>query len=263
MVLLLVGLGGLTGFSYIRSVLSLPGQTTKLDVILIIVFFGLTAGSLVLGSAALSARVGEWVSEWTSSPSLLIAGRRLETDPYAGSRTLSLIVLATIVAVSGQAVKAHFLVITDPSDTFYAETLRLVDIAYVLALFMASLGVVLRGVEGAAVSQRQFAMQVASGVSRVTLRRTLVLETLVPLVPALTLASLIGMLGVRGILGTDHGRIVGDGRGAHLVIVSIPIPWVQLVLLTLGVLILTTALSWATFSFTGRRLSADDLRVSN
>lgn len=262
-VLLAVGLGGLLSYSYIRSLLGQPGHATKLDAILVVAFFALAAGSLVLGSATLSARVGEWVSERTSSAAPLIAGRRLQTDPYAGSRTLSLIVLALVVAVSGQAVKAHFLVITDPSDAFYADTLRLVDVGYVLALTMASLGVVLRTVEGAANSRRQFAMQLASGIPRATLRRSLVLETLLPLTPTAILASIIGVLGVRGILGTSHVRVVGNGRDVHAVTLPIPIPWMQTFLLTLGMLVITTALSWATLSFTNRQLDAADLRVSN
>lgn len=259
-VLFLVGLGGLLGYSLIRSLLGQPGHTTKIDLIVITGLFGLTSGSLMLGMAALSSRLGAWLSEVVSRPSLLMAARRLQADPYSASRTLSLIVLTLIVAVGGQALKAHFLVITDPQDPFYADILRRVDIGYALALFLTTLGVALRCIEATITNRRQFAIQLASGVPHSTIRRSIAWETLIPLVPGVLAAATVGILGTRGILGTK--RVVwwhGDGG----TLMTIPIPWSQAVLLCAFVLILTTALSWLTFTAAARNLGPGDLRVSN
>jgi hypothetical protein len=262
-VLMLLGLGGLMGFSLIRSMLGQPGHATRVDVIVVVALFALAAGGLIIGAASLSAQAGRWVANSTGRPSLLVAGRRLETDPFAASRTLSLIVVALVVAVSGQAVKAHFLVITDPGDPLYADSLRLVDVAYFVALVMALLGIVLRGLEGLATGRQQFALQVASGVPLRTLRRSLVLETIIPLVPTAFLAAAIAILGTRGVLGNGHSRMVGSGVGAEAVIVPIPIPWTQTATLVAVVLILATALSSLTFTIAARQLGTEDLRVSN
>ena len=255
------GLFGLAGFTTIRSLLGQPDSPTRLDVILVVGLFATTAVGVALGLAAFTAACGEWLGRVGRGPAALLAGRRLRADPFAGTRAVSATVLALTVCVAGQAVKEHFLVITDPEDPFYADVLRLVDVAYLLALVMVCCGVILRVVDLVTTRREMYAVQRAMGVPRRTLRRSVLLETLVPLVPGVVVACFIGIVGVRGVLGTAHTRMVQRGHDFVAVDAPIPVPWAQALALGLLVLTVTTVAAAGTFAIAGREDLAEDLRA--
>nr|WP_183406985.1 ABC transporter permease [Nocardioides marmorisolisilvae] len=245
---LLLSLSGLVGYSGLRSLLGQPNRATQIDVIVVVGLFSVAAGSLVVGVASVASHLGRWIADTARRPALLIAGRRLESDPYAVSRATALVLLALVVAFSGQAVKAHFLVITDPEDPLYADTLRLVDVAYYLALALACCGLALSTFEAMVARREQFEVQLAVGTPRRVLRLSVVLEALLPLVPGVIASSVIALLGVRGILGTGHAEVVGSGAIEHTRIVPIPIPWTSVA--GLGLFVLFASGLVAALSFT-------------
>ena len=253
-VCLLLSQSALVAFSALRKVLGQPSHATRLDVLLVVILFAVTATCLMVGTASVGATLGRWIAESARSPSWLLAGRRLESDPYAASRSIGLVLLTLVVAVSGQAVKADFLVITDPEDPLYADALRLVDVGYVLALAMGCVGVLLQVVDATTLRREQFALQLAQGTPVAVLRRAVVLEVVVPLVPGVLAASAVGLLGVRGVLGTGHTEEVGRGPAAHLSVVPIPVPWFEVGLLCAAVVAVVAGLAALTFVALGRDL---------
>lgn len=255
-----VGLIGLMLFSLMRQIIGSPGHIVTTDVVVVLILFTMTALGLVLGCSSISARLGAWISIHSESPALLIAGRRLAADPHSTGRANAVILLTVVIAAAGQAVKADFLAITSPSDTFYKATLHLVDIAYFLAVGMASIGVFLKTLESASNARREMAMLMASGVPKKVLQKSLLWETLIPLIPCTFLATLGGILGARGVLGWAHTQLVGQGVSARLETVVVPFPITDTILLIVFTLAITALLSWTAMMIAQTSITPSELR---
>ncbi len=208
----------------------------------------ITSAGLVLGNAALAGAIGGFVAPRARRPAVLIAARRLTADPYAASRAFAALLLTVLVGSGAQGVRAFILASTDPSDPFHASTLDLVDLVIVVAVVVASLGLLVVAAEGIVARRRSLAALSAAGTPVGVLRRAVLAEVLLPLLPSAVLAAAAGLFAARGLFGTTFVAYDYSSTGQILsrTVTAIPVPWAPLGALvggTIAVTLLATALS--------------------
>lgn len=241
-VLFIGGVAGLALFSSVVQVFGAGDRPSLLGllffVLLLLVLIGLLAGS-----ATLAALVGTFIARRTGSPSLLIAARRLVADPYAASRAFGVLLVAVVFAAGAQAYRAFLLTVTSPYENpFYRQTMDLVQLVILVAIALACLGLLVAAAEGVVTRRRTLAALTAAGTPTRTLRRAVLVESLLPLFVAGPLAAVAGVLTVRGVVGTTTGDYLG-GR-----MEPIPVPWggtALVVVITLAVALLAVSASLA------------------
>jgi hypothetical protein len=150
----------------------------------------------------------------------LLAARRLTADPWTGSRTFAALLACVLFGAGALGVKAwfraDFLVQQDAAqgavfagDTeqadFFLRTMELVDLAVIVALVIATGGLLVALAEGVVSRRRTYAALVATGVPRGVLARALVWQSLTPAVPAILLAVTVGALLPRGVATQVQG----------------------------------------------------------
>lgn len=182
----------------------------------------LLAVGLLTGTAALAHLAGRFLAARTGSPALLIAARRLETDPWATSRALSAVALGATFGAGAAMVRAYFStyesasreaqrrfdaaqgrVTTDlPStgDDIYLRAMDLIDLAVLVGIGIAAAGLLVGVAEGIVERRRSLAALTASGTPRRTLGLAVVLQVLVPTVPLVLAAVASGAAGGSGWL---------------------------------------------------------------
>lgn len=262
--LFVLGTGGLAVFSWVRSIAGLPEGVVPSVVAIAVVLFLVCGIGLILGIAAISAYLGRFVAGRTSRPALLIASRRLAAAPYTSSRANAVILLMVLIGAAAQGVRANFLVITSPEDTLYLDTLNLVNVALLIAIVLASTGALVHTADTVITSRQSLASLAATGVPRAVLRRSLLLESLLPLAPTAVLAAAAGLLASRGILGTTYTNAQGQGRRFRdqlIEVVPIPVPWTEISVLVLGTLLVTTAMASAALTFVRSSTDPRELRT--
>ncbi|WP_328464299.1 permease [Actinoplanes sp. NBC_00393] len=227
---------------------------------------------VVLGTGWISYTSGRLLRRYGRGAATLLAGGRLMTDPWNGSRTLAALLGAVVVgagtlgywaqlATEFRAAEQYNAMI-DPNATssigfasdneFYFGALRLIMIAVILAMVVAAAGVLVAFVEGIVARRRAYAALTATGVPRRTLRQVLLWHTFVPLVPAVLLALVSGAALFR-LVGTevrhggpreecidpmaDYATCAKQTFVDPLLVVPIPIPLQQLLLLGGGALL--------------------------
>lgn len=260
--LFVAGTGGLALSSSIRSVAGLPDDAVPAVVAIVIVLFVMSGVGLVLGIATISSWIGTCVSARAGSPAPLIAARRLAAAPYNSSRANAVILLVVMVGGAAQGVRANFLVSTDPTDNFYLDTLNLVNLALLVAVVLAAAGAFVHTADTVVSSRQTLAALTAAGVPRAVLRRSLLLESLLPLASAAVLAGGSGMLAVRGTLGTYDTVSHGTVRHEVIEVIPIPIPWIEMLLLIAAVLVTTTLMAWAALTLVRRSTDPSELRTT-
>jgi hypothetical protein len=172
------------------------------------------AGAVItmLGLAAsgswLAATLGAWVAGRSSSVPAIIAGRRLQADPIGQGRALSAVVLAVYFA-SGTAVLRADAIANNSGDgaAFYSNAYDLVGAALTIALVVGAAGLLVAAVESVTERRRSLAAMVATGVGLDTLRRAVMLQSLLPAVPAVTLATVAGALSAQTFTSTGDGQL--------------------------------------------------------
>lgn len=260
--LFLAGTGGLALSSSIRSLAGLPDDAVPAVVSIVIVLFVMSGAGLVLGIATISSLIGTWVSTRAGSPALLIAARRLAAEPYNSSRANAVILLVVMVGGAAQGVRANFLITTDPTNDFYLDTLNLVNLALLVAITLAAAGAFVHTADTVVTSRHSLAALTAAGVPRAVLRRSLLLESLLPLAPAAVLAGAAGMLAVRGTLGTYDTVSHGTVRHEVIEVIPIPIPWIEMLLLIAGTLLTTTFMACVALTLVRRSSDPHELRTT-
>ncbi|MGI8723072.1 MAG: FtsX-like permease family protein, partial [Geodermatophilaceae bacterium] len=247
----------LPAVAFIVGVLALASFTTITDILgsdsvalasaafpIVVVLFLITSVGLVLGSAALSAAIGGFLAARAGRPAVPIAARRLAADPFAASRAFGAVLLTVLVGAAAQGVRVATLAGTDPDDPFYADTLDLVNLVIVVAVVVASLGLLVVAAEGILTRRRTLAALTAVGTPVGVLRRAVLAELLLPLVPTSLLAATAGVLAARGLFGTTLVRYEFSESGQPTQrLVSIPIPWAELGFLVAGTLAVTLLVS--------------------
>ena len=247
----------LPAVAFIVGVLALASFTTITDLLdsdsaahasaafpIVVLLFLITSVGLVLGSAALSAAIGRFLAARAGRPAVLIAARRLVADPFAASRAFGAVLLTVLLGAAAQGVRVATLAGTDPDDPFYADTLDLVNLVIVVAVVVASLGLLVVAAEGILTRRRTLAALTAVGTPVGVLRRAVLAELLLPLVPTSLLAATAGVLAARGLFGTTLVRYEFSESGQPTErLVSIPIPWAELGVLVAGTLAVTLLVS--------------------
>jgi hypothetical protein len=170
---------------------------------------------VVTGTGWLSYTAGRLLHRYARRPAALLAASRLMADPWAGSRTFAALLAAVLFGAGAAGVRANFVAANELSrrtgaglaggGDFYLRTMDLVDLAVAVAMLIAAGGLMVALVEGIAARRRAYAALVATGVSRPTLSRSIVWQSLAPAVPALALALTVGLLLARGLFRAPSG----------------------------------------------------------
>jgi hypothetical protein len=230
----------------------------------------LTMAGVVLGTGWISYATGWLLRRYGRGPATLLAGQRLITDPWNGSRTMAAL-LAAVIAGAGalgyrELLATHFRYYDiynammgnrngggmGPPDgpEFYYGAIRLVMVAVSLASAVAAAGVLVALADSIVARRRTYASLTATGVSRRTLSAAVLWQTVTPLLPALILSLAAGDALVRLIeseipVGYEYRDCVAAGypdceppvHPEMAQILHVPIPWGQLTLLGGGALL--------------------------
>jgi len=230
----------------------------------------LIMAGVVLGTGWISHTTGRLLRRHGRGPAALLAGQRLITDPWNGSRTMAgllaaVIAGAIVLGYRAQLVtefRANDLFNASPSvpegagigvgaePGFYLGAIRLVLVAVGLSAAVAAAGLLVALAEGIVARRRSYAALTAAGVPRRTLSAAVLWQTVTPLVPAVLLGLAAGDALVRltgttvradGEFGscssTGDGPCVPDLVHPPSVTLSVPIPWGHLSLLGGGALL--------------------------
>jgi hypothetical protein len=176
---------------------------------------------VVLGTGWISYTAGRMLGRFAQHPAALIAARRLTADPWTGSRTFAALLACVLFGAGALGVKAWFraefavqreadrasaaahgdVFVSDAQQSdFFLRTMDLVDLAVIVALLIATGGLLVALAEGVVSRRRTNAALVATGVPRAVLGRALVWQSLAPAVPAIMLAATVGAVLPRGIV---------------------------------------------------------------
>lgn len=261
-VLFVAGVAALASFTTVVRALAL--DQGGLPTLVVLALFLLTSVGLVLGNAALAAAIGGFVAPRARRPAVLIAARRLAADPFAASRAFGALLLTVLVGAAAQGVRANILASTDPGDTFYADTLDLVNLVIVVAVVVASLGLLVVAAEGIVARRQSLAALTAAGTPVGVLRLSVLAEALLVLLPMSLLAAAAGVLAARGLLGTtfvqyeysETGQVLGE------LVASIPVPWAELGVLVAGTLLVTMVVTSVSLLFLQNSTDPSELRAA-
>jgi hypothetical protein len=264
-VLFVAGTAGMALFSVVVKAAGPSDASTKLLAVGFVMLFLVASVGLILGIATIAAWVGHFAAARTGRPALLIAARRLAASPFRASRVNAVLLLVVLIGGATQGVRAAFLTmvrLVDPEDTFFLETLNLVNLVLAVGVALAAAGVLVTAAEAVVTSRSNLAALTAAGTPRSVLRRSLLLESLLPLAPTTVLAAACGVLAARGVFGTTTTDYRQVGRREFVRVVEIPVPWLELGALVAGTLVVTALMAAATFPFMRRSTDPRELRVT-
>jgi hypothetical protein len=236
----LLGLLGLAGFAALdaASHTALVRQAAPRVGAILACTVLLTLG-LMFGTAWIGQVGARLLLRLTKRPSALIAARLTLADPYAGSRTYT--VVQVVTAFGAGAMMLHSWLVTntavraaasrevarrfggtawDPGGTaaFRADVFHLVNAVLLGLLVLAALALLVALVESGVARRRTLAALVASGTPRAVLARAQCWRVLIPAIPGIVLACLAGMLAMRSFTATASGvwgRLVCTGTTAE------------------------------------------------
>jgi hypothetical protein len=167
---------------------------------------------VVIGTGWISYHCGRLLRRHARRAPALLAAGRLMADPWAGSRTFAALLAALIFGAGAAALRAQFAAqdqldreqnllagVDEGADSFYLDTMDLVDTAVAVAILIAAGGLIVALVEGIVARRRAYAALVATGVPRAALSRSVAWQALAPAVPAILLALAVGTLLGRGL----------------------------------------------------------------
>ncbi|WP_210732782.1 ABC transporter permease [Streptomyces sp. RKND-216] len=235
---------------------------------------------VVLGAGWITHTAGRVLHRYARGPAALVASRRLREDPWSGSRAFAAVLTCVVVGAVAAGVRELFAALVaaraevqrrsdiragrEPtglggSDAdFYLGTMDLVQVAVLLSLVVATLGLIAALAEGVVSRRGAHAALAATGVPRRVLRRVVAWQTFAPLVPATALALTVGTLLARGY-GHEY-EALGSKPSFH-VVREAAVPWAELGLygaVTLALAGGAVAVGWA---FLRSGTSVEDLRT--
>ena len=242
----------------------------------------LAMAGVVLGTGWLSHTAGRLLRRHGRGPATLLAGQRMITDPWSGSRTMAALlaaVLAGAVALGFRAwfateFRAYDLYNAAAGDTngggisaaaepgFYFGAIRLVMIAVSASAAVAAAGVLVTLAESIVARRRTYAALTVAGVPRRTLSAAILWQTLTPLIPALLLALAAGDAMVRMFTADVTVGSDGAGGGEPYIHLTIPVPWAHLLLLGGGALVAVLLAAGAGLLVLRASTDLEELRVS-
>ncbi|MEV2236511.1 FtsX-like permease family protein [Micromonospora sp. NPDC049891] len=205
---LLIGIGVLAAALAEPLRQALEGVGT--DWIAILFTLGLFAAvmGVVLGTGWLSYAAGWLLHRFARGPATLLAARRLTGDPWSSSRTFAALLASVLIGGGAAAFRAYFQLgqrieqeenqaagfggFVGDGRSFYLNTMDLIDLAVLVAVAIATAGLLVTLVEGIVSRRRAYAALVATGVPRATVGTSILIQVLAPVVPAVLLAVGVG-----------------------------------------------------------------------
>ncbi|WP_420033689.1 FtsX-like permease family protein [Streptomyces sp. cg28] len=161
----------------------------------------LTGAAAIWASGAAAKAVGRRLATRAERPEVLLAAHRLQQDPWAASRSHAALVLVTVVGVGLAGIHRILLdqVAANERETgvpqdvgYYTYGLNVTVAAVLIALLICLVSLATGTAESLSSRRGALAAQAAAGVPYRVQRRTLLLETVLPLAPALVLATIGG-----------------------------------------------------------------------
>lgn len=187
-----------------------------------ILFVGALCAAIgvVLGTGWISHTAGRLLHRYGRRPATLMAASRLVADPWSGSRTFAVLLVCVMFGAGATGVRAFFAAdfalrealyrwqaaqagrpyIPD-DNSFYFDTINLVNGAVAVAAALAAAGMLVAVVEGIVSRRRAYSSLVATGVPRGVLARSIVVQALAPVVPAVLVALAVGVTLPRSMAG--------------------------------------------------------------
>lgn len=254
----------------------------------------LIMAGVVLGTGWISHTTGRLLRRYGRGPATLLAGQRLITDPWNGSRTMAALLAAVIAGAIVLGYRAYLITEFRADDLFnassglpegegvgrgagpefYLGAVRLVMVAVGLSAAVAAAGVLVSLADGIVARRRTYAALTATGVPRRTLSAAVLWQTVTPLVPAVLLGLAVGDVLVR-LIGTTVETSGSFGSCASLgdepcvpevvyppsVTLSVPIPWAHLSLLGGGALLAVLVAAGAGLLVLRSSTDLEELRV--
>ncbi|WP_431728353.1 FtsX-like permease family protein [Verrucosispora sp. TAA-831] len=163
---------------------------------------------VVLGTGWLSYAAGRLLHRLARGPATLLAARRLTDDPWTSSRTFAALLASVLIGAGAAGFRAYFRLrqrieqevnqaagyggAVGDDRSFYLNTMDLVDLAVLVAVAIATAGLLVTLVEGIVSRRRAYAALVATGVPRATIGTSILIQVLAPVVPAVLLAVGVG-----------------------------------------------------------------------
>jgi hypothetical protein len=228
---------------------------------------------VIVGTGWIMHTTGRVLRRFGGRPAMLLAGRQLMADPWAGSRIFAALLAGVIVGAGALGYRimlatqfvadeqAHRLAGLDDGSGhdvgFYLGTIDLISTAVAVAVVIASAGIMVALAEGIVARRRAYAALVATGVPRRILGEAVAWQTLAPLVPALLVALTVGLSLVR-VLGTE---VSSSDVGTAAVTLRVPVPLGDLAVLGGGVLAAMLAVVVASVFFLRSSTDLEELRV--
>lgn len=166
---------------------------------LVIAVVVLCAVGLLFGTAGLALVTGRLAAR-SSRPALLIAGERLQADPWAAARSHAAMLLTALIGVGFVGVRRMMIDYLEAwpesfaiNSAFYTDGLNLTGLALLIGLSVTISGLVVGTVESVITRRRTLAALSATGVPRSVLSRAVLLETFLPLAPTIAVATACGL----------------------------------------------------------------------
>jgi FtsX-like permease family protein len=227
-VLLLIG----AGFLAMNGALSgwlfgFAGRNAGLDFLVgVFVALVLVVVGLAFGTASLARALGALLTRHARRPALVLAAGRATTDPWLGSRTVTVLYLATLFGAGAAGMRNAFIAQESNYDVgFFTRALDLISLATQVVLVIAVAGLLVALVESIVSGRRALASAVASGIPRRTLAGAILAQTLLVTTPGVLLATAIGAVAGWGFtpnaaISVKHAEVPW-GRLTALVAVAV------------------------------------------
>lgn len=246
-----LGIATLTGIDTVVRFVGEPGEW-----VLVVAFTGLVlvVVGLSAGSAAISQKLGRSMLRTTSSPAVLLAGRRADHSPFQTSRPAAAVLLAALMASAVAQTRVNFLAATDPGDTLYASTFDLLNLVLAIGMTLSVAGLAVVATESVVTRRRTLAALVASGTPRATLGRSVLIESSIAIVPLTPIAAAAGTFASRTLFGTTV-----DNNGREI---SVAIPWASLSVIAFGTILAALAVAAIGLLFLPASTSPTELRTA-
>jgi FtsX-like permease family len=293
-VLIVVGVGLFAVLDPMLRLLARHGVVVSAGATVAILYVGVLTAviGVAVGAGWISYAAGLGLRRYGRRAATQLAGARMIADPWQGSRTFGVLIVAAVFgggtaaahqyfasleAAQGEVNRLTVLAANEPGfPTFgdsYLSITALVAIAVGLAALTAltaALGQLISLSEAIVSRRRTYAALVATGVPRRVLARSQLWQAISVAVPAFLVAGACGAVIVRFALGTTVRAPGIDvaGHAGHAavhvgdVVTRVPVPWTQLGVVvggSVGAVLLTVAIG---LLFLKSSTSIDELRTT-
>ena len=206
--------------------------------------------------------VAGWTAQRTKRPDLLLALRRIADEPGTTTRPAMLLGLAAVVAGAATWLyrQARFVVGDEEwkVDHLYSQAYNLVWVATGVGIALCAAGLVVALSDAVVRRRRTDAAAVAAGVPASTLRRALMLQTLLPAVPAVFLGLAVGAAAAVTLTGRSVQDWLGNQRVDGL---QMPLPWGLWAIWGIAIILVAALAALIASTLLRRTTQTDQLRI--